>query len=133
MTELPTRPEKLRKFVDDFFDGKQKHLAGAYELSPSQVSAWLSPKNEKSEVPVYMERIIDLTRKVEQLSSEIQTMRAASVVKMKASYAIVQFPDMVSPGAVLCRGIADLETAKNLEDVLHRGLSDSSKSNSKEI
>lgn len=130
MTDLPARPEKLRQFVDDFFDGKQKHLADEYGLSQSQVSAWLSPKNEKSEVPVYMEQIIDLTRKAQQLSVELQAMRVGSVVKMKCGYAIVHFPDGESPGAVLCRGIPDLETAKNLEEALHQGQDGTTKSKS---
>lgn len=128
MTDLPARPEKLRQFVDDFFDGKQKQLADEYDLSQSQVSAWLSLKNEKSEVPVYMEQIIDLTRKAQQLSMELQAIRVGSVVKMKCGYAIVHFPDAESPGDVLCRGIPDLKTAKNLEKALHQGQEWTSKS-----
>lgn len=132
MSSSPPKAEKLRQFIDDCYKGKQKDLAEAFKLSPSLVSAWLSEKNEKSEVPFYMDQIMDLTREVQQLSSEIQRMRVGSIVKMKANYAIVHFPDTATHGAVLCRGIPDLETANGLKFALHRDLKDTSKANSKE-
>lgn len=121
MTQQTTRPEKLRQFIDDFFDGKQKRLAEAYELSPSLVSTWINPKNEKSEVPGYMDQIIDLKRQVQRLSAEIKSMRMGRVMEMKSGYAVVHFPDAAAPGAILCRGISDIETAKNLADALQQG------------
>lgn len=127
-----SKADKLRQFINDCYDGKQKDLAEAFKLSPSLVSTWLSEKNEKSEVPFYMDQIMDLTREVQQLSSEIQRMRVGSIIKMKASYAIVHFPDTATHGAILCRGIPDLETADGLKSALHRDLKDTSKTNSKE-
>lgn len=133
MTHPPAKAEKLRQFIDDFFDGKQKHLAAEYELSPSQVSTWVNPKNEKSEVPVYMDKIIDLTHQIQALSSEIEAMRLGRVVKMKAGYAVAHFPDATSPGIVLCRGILDLETAKRLADALRQGPKEAQHSELKEV
>ena len=118
MTQSPTSSEKLRQFIDDFYDGKQKHLAVAYDLSPSLVSTWINPKNEKSEVPVYMERIIDLNRQVQTLTSEIEAVRVGRVLGMESGYSVVHFPDDTAPGAILCRGIPDLETANRIMNAL---------------
>ncbi len=114
MTQPPTRSEKLRQFIDDFFEGTQKRLADEYELSPSLVSTWLNAKNEKSEVPAYMDKIIDLRREVRTLSAEIEAMRVGRVLAMKSGYAVVHFPNEAAPGAILCRGIPDLETANRI-------------------
>jgi hypothetical protein len=118
MTPAMTRPEKLRAFIDEFFDGKQKRLAEEYEFSQSQVSSWLNPNNDKSEVPVYMDRIIDLKIQVQKLQSQVDEMEAGRVVQMKSSYAVVQFSDSASPGVVLCRGIKDLEAASRMVKAL---------------
>jgi DNA-binding transcriptional regulator YdaS (Cro superfamily) len=111
MTPAPTRQEKLRQFIDDFFDGKQKRLADEYGLSPSQVSTWL---NAKSDIADYMEKIIDLSRRAQTLSAELEAMRVGRVLKMKAGYAVVHFPDAAAPGTILCRGIPDIEAANRV-------------------
>lgn len=110
--------EKLRQFIDDFFDGKQKCLADEYGLSQSQVSTWLNPKNEVPKVPVYIEKIIDLRREVRTLSAELEAMRVGRVLAMKSGYAVVYFPNEEAPGTILCRGIPDLETANRVVTAL---------------
>lgn len=118
MTPPSDRSENLREFIDEFFKRKQKLLADEYGLSPSQVSTWLHPKSEKSEVPVYMEKIIDLKREVKTLRSEIEAVRVGRVLGMKSGYSVVHFPDDTAPGAILCRGIPDLETATRIMNAL---------------
>jgi predicted transcriptional regulator len=111
MTQPPPKAEKLREFIHDFFDGKQKRLADEYGLSTSQVSTWV---NEKSELPVHMDKIIDLRRQVRTLSDELEAMRVGRVLAMKSGYAIVQFPNEAASGTILCRDIPDLETAHRI-------------------
>lgn len=113
--QTPTlKPEKLRAFIDEFHDGKQKRLAEAYALSQSQVSGWLNTEKDRSDAPVYMDKIIDLTRQVAQLSSELADLKTGRVLQMKSCYAVVQFADRASPGVILCRGIPDLDAANTV-------------------
>lgn len=106
--------EELRSFLADFHDGKQKNLAEAYDLTPSVVSGWLKPENEGAGIPASMLEIIRLTRQVADLSKELAQARVGRVVQMKSGYAIVRFADSSAPGVVLCKGVADLETANGI-------------------
>lgn len=120
MTQPPTSSEKLRQLIHDFFEGKQKHFADEYGVSPSQVSTWLKAKtgklegNEKPEVPIYIEKIVDQLREVHDLRAKLEAMRTGRVLEMKSGYAIVHFPSDVEPGAILCRGISDLDAANRV-------------------
>ena len=118
MTPPSDRSKELSEFINEFFKGKQKGLADEYGLSPSQVSTWVNSTNEKPEVPVYMEKIIDLKREVKTLRSEIEAVRVGRVLGMKSGYSVVHFPDDTAPGAILCRGIPDLETATRIMNAL---------------
>lgn len=101
--------EKLSKFIEDYHEGKQKRLAEAYGLSPSQISGWVKPGGD---VPVYMDKIIDLTRERSQFKSELLRLKKGGIVQMVDCYAIVRFPEDLPVGTILCSGIADLETAQ---------------------
>lgn len=118
MTQHQGSSEKLRQFIDDFFEGKQNRFADEYGFSPSQVSTWLNPKvmkpDEKPKVPTHVEKIIDLHRETTKLSVELEAMRVGRVLAMKTGFAIVHFPDEAEPGSILCRGIPDLETANRV-------------------
>ena len=124
MTEPPTTAAKLRQLIDDFFEGKQKRFADEYGVSPSQVSTWLKAKterpegSEKPEVPIYIDKIVDHLRELHALRDELQAMRTGRVLALKSGYAIVHFPSDVEPGAILCRGISDLDTANHVLDAL---------------
>jgi predicted transcriptional regulator len=108
------KAEKLRAFIAEFYDGKQKRLADAYDVSASLVSGWLNSDNEKAEVPVYMQKIIDLTRQVQDLSAELRQTQVGRAVQMKSGFAVVRFADRASPGTIVCEGIPDPETANHL-------------------
>ena len=114
MTQPSHRSEKLRQFIHEFFDGRQKRLSEEYGVSQSLISTWLSSKNEKSDVPVYMDKIIDLHREISAYSTELEAMRVGRVLEMKTGFAIVQFANETAPGTILCCGIPDLETANRV-------------------
>lgn len=113
MSTAKTGQDRLRAFIEDFHDGRQKSLAEAYGLSPSVVSGWMKDGGEKA-IPTHMDKIIDLVRREDQLVKEVAALNAERIVELESGYAIVQFSDADTPGTVLCRGIADLEAAKEL-------------------
>lgn len=108
-----SKADRLRAFIDDFHDGKQKNLAEAYDVSPSVVSGWLKEEGA-SNVPAYMEKIIELTRQVAELSKELKQTKIGRAVQMKSGFAVVRFPDSKSPGVIVCKGVPDLDTANGI-------------------
>ena len=118
MEDATAKVERLRSFIEKFHDGKQKNLAEAYELSPSVVSGWLNPENDRASVPAYMEKIIEITKQVEELSTELNQTKVGRVVQTKSGFAVVRFADSSSPGTIVCKGVPDLETANSLTEGL---------------
>lgn len=111
--------ERLRGFIKNTFT-KQKDFAAEYGLSESQVSGWLSDKPDAPSVPTYIIKLIGLTEANKRLSEDLRLMNADRVIELESGYAVVRFPDAMSPGKVLCRGIHDIETAKQLVKALHQ-------------
>jgi transcriptional regulator with XRE-family HTH domain len=111
--------EQLRGFIKNIFT-KQKDFAAEYGLSESQVSGWLSDKPEAPSVPTYIIKLISLTEANIKLSEDLRLLNAERIIELESGYAVVRFPDAMSPGKVLCRGILDLETAEQLVKALHQ-------------
>lgn len=111
--------EQLRGFIKNIFT-KQKDFAAEYGLSESQVSGWLSDKPEAPSVPTYIIKLISLTEANIKLSEDLRLLNAERIIELESGYAVVRFPDAMSPGKVLCRGILDLETAEQIVKALHQ-------------
>jgi transcriptional regulator with XRE-family HTH domain len=115
--EQKKRQKALQAFISEFFK-KQKEFADAYGLSESQVSGWLSEKVNVPSIPAYISKLIDITRENKALSDEVHRLKAERIIELDPGYALVRFPDAEAPGTILCRGIPDLDTAKNLATAL---------------